>query len=241
MFYAGIQGSLVVGICTAICEEQLLRNRLRLTQVAPWGHNRIACPGNRCRINVLYAAKTYVGSAQEWRLCIGVNEHVVRLVPGTAQNIAFARFGLVPGPLLHVSSHVVVAPGAHSEFAADAHDTKTAKVACGYDEKRRYGPSRAIPVIERRQVFARVLRVGRGLIPTDAGHRKVVLSLRVFPLNPIFRAGSSRPVVEHRHGLVPRQLLTVLAELLFPIRSLLISPVINEGLELSIRHLILID
>jgi hypothetical protein len=47
--------------------------------------------------------------------------------------------------------------------------------------------------------------------------------------------------VEHRHRLVPRQLLTVLAELLFPIRSFLISTVINEGLELPIRHLILID
>ena len=50
-----------------------------------------------------------------------------------------------------------------------------------------------------------------GFIPTDAGHRDVVLAFEIIALYPVFRSGSSSRILEQRHRVVPGKIAQSLA------------------------------
>src|SRR6266404_698847 len=119
---------------------------------------------------MLHTAKADIRGTQEWRLRVGIDEHVAGLVPCATQDVMLSRLRLRPGPLFHVAGHVVSAPRSHALLAADRNDAGTAEVAGGNDVG---GPNRsggAVPVVDSRQALAGKFGVSRGLIPADAGH-----------------------------------------------------------------------
>src|ERR1700674_1141609 len=96
-------------------------------------------------------------------------------------------------------------------------------------------------MIDGGKALAGELSIGGSFIPTNAGHREIVLALGIVALNPILRPGSSRRIPEQRHRLVPAQLLFVMLKLLLPVFSLLISALIDKSLELPVGDFILVD
>src|SRR5256712_2187298 len=100
---------------------------------------------------------------------------------------------------------------------------------------------RVVPVVDGRHFLADGLTIGGRLVPTDAGHRVIVLSIRVSPQLPGGGTRAPSPIAEHLPGLVPRYRPAVLLERLCPVLALLVPAPAKELLELPVRHLVLVD
>src|SRR5438270_9025823 len=152
-----------------------------------------------------------------------------------------ARLGFRPSPLLYVTGHVVGSPRANTLLATFRQDARTSEIAGGNDVSGRERAGGTVPVINGGQALAGKFRVGGGFIPTDAGHRKVVLPIGILPGEPVLGAGTTGGVAEERHCLVGGDDFSIFLEFVLPVLALLISTLIDKIFELAIGDLVPID
>src|SRR5687768_9205330 len=101
--------------------------------------------------------------------------------------------------------------------------------------RRRVGSE---PVVERRQAFARKLRVSGRFIPTHPIHRKLSTSVGISSQIP---SGGSEPpgsIPKLGEGLIRGKNLAVLHKRMLPVGTVLIAARINEVFELLVGYLV---
>src|SRR6185295_17367041 len=94
---------------------------------------------------------------------------------------------------------------------------------------------------DSRQALAREFCEGRRLVPAHAAHGVVVLPRGVASCLPRSGAGASGPVDQPRHGLVPGDSPVSVDEGLGPVLAFPIAAAVDEVLEQTVGHLVLIE
>ena len=125
--------------------------------------------------------------------------------------------------------------------AARREPHRALQVSALEDLRRERVASHALPVGERRHLFAGKSEVRVRLVPADAGHRPVFLPVREGTGLPGRRARAARRIPEARHGLVPRHGPSALGERMRPELTTLVAAGVDEGLVLAVGHLVAID
>ena len=103
------------------------------------------------------------------------------------------------------------------------------------------GLGRLRPVVDRGQLLADEAGVGRGLVPAHSAHRQPPLAGRKLALDPGGRTGAAGGVAEALDGGIPGDGPALFLEGLEPILALLVAAGIDEGLELRVRDLVLVQ
>src|SRR4029453_9464508 len=98
------------------------------------------------------------------------------------------------------------------------------EIAPRYDERGEALLSHAAPVIDRRQRFPRIRSKRRRLVPTDPGHRKIVLPLWKAAKLPRCGPRAPRRIGELRDRLVEGERVAVSGERMLPEHRVPIPP-----------------
>src|SRR5438445_6007091 len=93
------------------------------------------------------------------------------------------------------------------------------------------------PVVNSREIFARIFCVSCSFVPTYSGHRIIRLAFEEISYLPGRRSGPPGLVVEFRHGFFPGKRSAVLDKRFLPVTRFLVAAGVDELLELFIRHL----
>ena len=212
--------------------EPLVRGGLLLTVVARLEGDQFVV-GSRQRLVrcVLDEPKSETGRAIERRPRIRIVEHVDRLVPGTAQDVASRRIGAVPAPLLDVAGKIDRTEVVHPTASARLHRAAVGEIAARDDGAAQPLACRTAPVIDRGQRLASERRIGGGFVPAHAAHRIVVLALGISARLPGRGAGSARGVPEQRHRFLEGQAPAILLERYPPVPWVAITAGVNEARE----------
>src|SRR5207253_7321784 len=119
--------------------------------------------------------------------------------------------------------------------------TRLAEIARRNDERARPHPGSVVPVVHGGQRLARERGVCRGFEPAHAGHREFVLTFGMVAGHPGRRSRTSRAIAKTRDRLFEGERPASVGERFLPQLAPFVAALVDELLELAIRHLVPID
>ena len=125
------------------------------------------------------ASEAEVRRSLEGPPCVGLGEHVRRLIPGAPDDVAEIAAGGVDNPLLDVARQIVRPESAQCSRRAHRADGLASEIGERHQTRGELHACHSQEVRQRRQALSRELRICGGLVPAHSGNRIVVLSVRV--------------------------------------------------------------
>ena len=188
----------------------------------------------------LEAAKAVFPRTIKGRAPIRIDEHVIRIAHGAAEDVALAVGGFVPHPFPGVAREIEGPAPCHALMPPDGGETRP-EIAQRHDGLGQPVISGTFPVTERGQPLAGEFRIGRGLEPTHPRHGIVGLVGGIGAVAPCRRAGPARAIHKQFHRLAPGERLAILEKGAFPEALRRVATAVHERLELAVGYFELVD